>query len=555
MQALILMLACEGAAPGRAELHEPVGAGSPAGRTEPLAVLPLEDGLLIRRLSLDLRGRLLSPDELAEVEAGTLTATNATERFLADEAFEGRFADLVAEQWLTRVDAFNVGAADFRLDVSLERALVEDVGNEVPVFLAAVAAEDLPWTDAVLADWTMTTDLLAQVWPVEAISGRASTVEGWHRARYTDGRPRGGVVMTNGLWWRYWSAPNNYNRTRAAAIGRLLLCDDWLTRPIHPDPSQSLQASSLESAVSTQTSCVGCHDTLDPVAATLFGFWWFDLYDPLEMRSYHAERELLSERYFDAKQAWFGKAMEGPADLGPRIAADPRFMRCTVQRMAQALWRRELGDDDFTTVTQLDADFAASDYRMRALLTALTAAPEYRAGSWQEGVDTTADVATRRVMQPSQLATAVEQLTGYAWSQEGYDQLANDEIGFRVLAGGVDGAAVTLPDERPSVTRSLVIQRLAQAAAYRVAAAEFALPADQRSLFIHAGDEDPPGSEAWVRQVEHLHLRAWGTIGTDADLAEEVALAEATLPLVTSEVELWATVLEVILRDPRFWTY
>ena len=553
MQALILMLACQAGGP------EPAGgrevATAPAARTEPLPVLALEDALLMRRLSLDLRGRLLSPDELAEVEAGTLNVENATERFLADESFEGRFADLVAEQWLTRVDGFNVGAVDFQLDASLERAFVEDVGNEAPVFLAAVAAEDLPWTDAVLADWTMTTDLLSQIWPVEAIAGRDSSVEGWQRARYTDGRPRGGVVMTNGLWWRYWSAPNNYNRTRAAAIGRLLLCDDWLTRPIHPDPSQSLAASSLESAVSTQTSCVGCHDTLDPVAATLFGFWWFDLYDPLEMRSYHAEREHLSERYFHAEQAWFGKAMEGPADLGPRIAGDPRFMRCTVQRMARALWRRDIGDADFTTVTQLDAEFAAGGYRMRALLTSLTASPEYRAGSWPEGADTTADVATRRVMQPSQLATAVEQLTGYVWTQEGYHQLANDELGFRSLAGGVDGAAVTLPDERPSVTRSLVIQRMAQAAAYRVASAEFALPVSQRSLFIHVEDQAPAGSESWVRQVESLHLRAWGTSGTEADLAEEVALTEAAASLGANEPERWATVLEVILRDPRFWTY
>lgn len=432
---------------------------------------------------------------------------------------------------------------------------MEDVGNEAPVFLAAVAAEDLPWTDAVLADWTMTTDLLQEVWPVASIEGRASTVEGWHRGRYTDGRPRGGVVMTNGLWWRYWSAPNNYNRTRAAAIGRLLLCDDWLTRPVHIDPAESLDVSSLEAAVATQTSCVGCHDTLDPVAATLFGFWWFDLYDPSEMRSYHVEREQLSERYFDAPQAWFGQAMDGPADLGPRIAADPRLMRCTVTRMAAALWRREVGDDDFTTITALEAEFAAGDYRMRSLLAAITAGAEYRAGGWEEDADQPMDVATRRVMQPGQLATAVEQLTGYRWTQEGYDQLANDEIGFRILAGGVDGSAVTVPDERPSVSRALVLQRLAQAASQYAAESELGIPVEQRNLFVYVDESDAPGSDGWLRQLDYLHRRAWGTAGTDADIAEEQALAEAVVPLAENPSQVWATVLEAILRDPRFWTY
>ncbi len=521
----------------------------------PLAVVPLDDAALLRRLSLDLRGQLPTSEEQAALAGGELSLAEAAEAYLLDDAFESRFADLVAEQWLTRIDEFNVGASDFRLHESLDRSLVEDVGNEAPVFLAAVAAGDLPWTDAVLADWTMTTDLLESVWPVESIDGPASTLEGWHRGRYTDGRPRGGVVMTNGLWWRYWSAPNNYNRTRAAAIGRLLLCDDWLTRPIHVDPAQALDVSSLEEAVSTQTTCVGCHDTLDPVAASLFGFWWFDLYDPLEMRSYHAEREQLGEHYFDARQAWFGKAMEGPVDLGPRIAADPRFMRCTVERMAHALWRRETTDADFTTITALEADFAAGQYRMRPLLRALTQTPEYRAGGWAEGATVDTAVRTRRVMQPSQLAAAVEALTGYRWRQEGYDQLSNDEIGFRVLAGGVDGLGVAIADESPSVSRALVVQRLAQAASQYVAEQELGKPASERALFTLVAEGDKPGSEGWLAQVELLHLRAWGVRPTATDLEEEVAFAEAVHAGAETEAEAWAAVLELLLRDPRFWTY
>ena len=51
-------------------------------------------------------------------------------------------------------------------------------------------------------------------------------------ARYTDGRPAAGVLATNGLWWRYTTTDSNMNRTRAAAISRLLLCEDFMARPV-----------------------------------------------------------------------------------------------------------------------------------------------------------------------------------------------------------------------------------------------------------------------------------------------------------------------------------
>ena len=55
----LLILACQGSTPDSAE----------PGVHEPLAVEPLSDTRLLRRLSLDLRGTLPSVDELERVEA------------------------------------------------------------------------------------------------------------------------------------------------------------------------------------------------------------------------------------------------------------------------------------------------------------------------------------------------------------------------------------------------------------------------------------------------------------------------------------------------------
>lgn len=516
---------------------------------------PLEGAALLRRLSLDLRGTLPTETEIAAVAANPEAVWTVADIMVESDAFERRFADLVAEQWLTRVDEFNVGAIDYGLDAADEPAFVHDVGSEVPVFLAAVAAEDLPWTEAVRADWTMTTPLLMQVWGLEEIDGRDSARSGWVRARYTDGRPAGGVVMTNGMWWRYWSAPNNFNRTRAAAIGRLLLCDDWLTRPVHIDAAAFLEGSSLEDAVSTQPACIGCHDSLDPLASALFGYWWFDLYDPLEMRGYHPEREFLGERYLHVAPAWFGREMSGPADLGRMIAEDPRFLRCTAQRVAQSYWRRTPGDDDFAAVNGLVAEFEAGGWTMRSLVRAVIHSPEYAASGFAEGAEVDDAIATQRVFQPTQLAAVVEEVTGYTWTESGYDQLDNDLIGYRVLAGGVDGAGVAVPGEDPSVTRALVDQRLAEAAAAFVVRGDLAVETDDRRLLTKIAGDEGPDNAAFAEQLRWLHERMHGHEASEAEVAEEVAFAEQLVAAGYDVEAVWTALVQLNLRDPAFWTY
>ena len=74
-------------------------------------LLALEAPRLLRRMSLDLRGRLPSLAELDEVEADPAALEDIWPMYLEEEAFEERLVELFSEQWLTRVDRFNVGIA------------------------------------------------------------------------------------------------------------------------------------------------------------------------------------------------------------------------------------------------------------------------------------------------------------------------------------------------------------------------------------------------------------------------------------------------------------
>ena len=78
----------------------------------------------------------------------------------------------------------------------------------------------------------------------------------WKEARYTDGRPPVGILSTNGLWWRYPTDGFNMNRTRAAMITKMLLCDDYLTRPIDFSASEDI-LENTETAIK-ETGCLTC---------------------------------------------------------------------------------------------------------------------------------------------------------------------------------------------------------------------------------------------------------------------------------------------------------
>ena len=177
----------------------------------------------------------------------------------------------LAEHWWTRVDVFDVVYQDYGLTPQQEFLFEESVGSEPLRLLANVIAENRPWTDVVTQETTRASDFLAQTWPLEFVDGQPEP-GAWADARYTDGRPPAGVLSTNGLWWRYITTESNMNQGRAAAISRLLLCEDYLSRPITFTAADADVSDQRRPSRPTRTAWPAM--SLDPVAASLFGTWW-----------------------------------------------------------------------------------------------------------------------------------------------------------------------------------------------------------------------------------------------------------------------------------------
>lgn len=203
---LLLMLACNRA---------PTDPGD--------AALPtMSDTQLLTRASLDLRGVRPTAAELDQGDGDPASLDGLIDAYLVDARFERRVLELYSDVYLTRADGFEQYASQFGLDdqAAFERA----VGEEPLRILARVAAEDLPWTDIVTADWTMANEITAAMWPLDYPAGST----GWQVARYTDDRPAAGVLTATGMWWRYASTDSNANRKRANAASAIATpCPTW----------------------------------------------------------------------------------------------------------------------------------------------------------------------------------------------------------------------------------------------------------------------------------------------------------------------------------------
>jgi hypothetical protein len=239
--------------------------------------------------------------------------------------------------------------------------------------------------------------------------------------------------------------------------------------------------------------------------------------------------------------------------LGTRIAEDQRFLTCAAERLAERLWRREITSTDEGRIDTIVHAMRDQDERYRALFQEILDSPEYRLGSSEDPSDPRS-VSAGKMMTAHQIRWAFEELTGFHWEEDGVTLLDNDEYGYRVLLGGIDGRSVNQWQQAPSLTRQLTLKRLSQLSAEHAVATAIATP-NALDLFLQ---QDPTSitveSDAFADVIRSWHWRLMGN-----DLAdEELGLYRAHFATIETEFgieQAWTTALSVTLRNSHTWVY
>jgi hypothetical protein len=508
------------------------------------------------RLSVDLRGVHPTEEELAAIEANPDLYDAYVDRYLEDPRYAARMREVFDLRFLTRTGDTYFDREEAGLDAVPEGAVGDSIGDEPLRLLTYILENDLPYGYIVTADHTVADPILAQMWDLDREPGEGWTVAGWR-----DGRPAAGLLSMTTVWQRYPSMGGNANRHRANAISRMLLCDDYLSRPIVLDRAAvDLLTVDPENAIATTASCQSCHSTLDPLAGTLFGFFHYDNAESLDDAiAYRPENEEAWRDYSGKEPGYFGRPTAGLVELGENIANDPRFAECAVRTVWEGFSQRTYTDEDWAELTALRDTYDAEGGRLTPVVRALVTSAAYRAGEVSDA-DLDDRLATVRVVSPAQLASVVEDLTTYRWDFDGRQALTTNDIGMPVLAGGVDSRYVTVPSYTPSLGLAFVQERLAQAAARHVAEHDLADGRTDGAIllkYVTAADTPASAPDAFEAQIRHLYLRITGA-PLAAEATEPAALAALWTELMKVEdspTAAWAGVVSAVLRDPAVLFY
>jgi hypothetical protein len=521
------------------------------------------------RASMALRGVRPSAADLTAVRDDPDAIAAIVDRYVESPAFGATMRDLHGEALLTRFASLPLPAIDDLADAQTG-PMQASLGEEPLRLIEHVIMEDRPYTEIVTADYTMADRTVATAY------GLAYDEAGpaWQEARYTDGRPAAGVLATTAFMVRHRSAGDNFNRGRANALSKALLCYDFLSRDVEIDGSIDLSDPEVvANAVVENEACASCHQTLDPLASFVWGFNVNLNQGEIERSGYPLQAFFQPDqvnrwrRTSHRPPGYFGVDADGLDGLGRAIAADPRFSSCAARRFYSYMTQEPLDEVPFELVASLQAAFIESGYSAKALAAAVVMSQPFRV-SHATGDSSGEHVVGLKKARPEQLGRMFRELTGFTWETYAttrlrggpvgrVDLMQDDTVGFNVLAGGIDSFYVVTPSHSFNATYSLVLRTLAAAAAGFVVEADFdeADPAARALLTrVELADTD----EANVRaQLADLYVRLYGDFSPPESeaIGEAYELYRSTLERTDDPAHAWKTTLTALFQDLRIATF
>jgi hypothetical protein len=547
------------------------------------------------RSSMLLRGIRPSLDEMDLIEQNPDAIEGLLDDWMTTEEFGETIRDMHAEMFLLRRDT---------LDQLPVKGILEAKGydqddlfrstTEAPLRLVDdVVRNGRPYTEVVTGDYAYADQVVADIY------GLPFDPDGpeWQQTRWVDGRPHAGLLSDSEIWRRHVSNAQNFHRGRANFISKTFLCEDIGGRDVVVEGGVALNdPEAVATAVWTQTSCIGCHQVLDPLAAFFHGYkeqlrrgailqaynmncqWDWDLGEP-PRGSYRIDHWCYPLRFYvvSDEQNWdtlglrppgyFGEPAHDVTDLGSLIADDPRFSQCTARNFASYFGEFERPMLPLTQASELQQVLEDNDFDVRELIKAIVLSDAWRIEKVTNDPDDSVFHVGLQVIRPEQYARTLYDLTGFRWlanldgggcAENGnncwnaVDLLRSDLYGFRSMQGGIDGYTVTHPTHSPTPTKTMAMALAAQEAAGWVVDNDWDVGVDQRHLM---GSIEPTTTdEQLIRaQLVWMHRRILGeSLASDSpgiDLSWQ--LWNSAFVRTTSTDEAWKLLVSALLQDPH----
>jgi hypothetical protein len=532
---------------------------------------------LLRRVTLSLVGRLPTRNESAAIKRDGLRAMDAIlDDVMTEDAFYERLQEAFNDILLTRgYDGVAEGALSYehfksrlwykdrdpggedysdpkkQAYVRLVRDYREGMLREPFELVTYIVRNDRPFTEIVTADYIMVSPYTSKGYgifeelqdefddpddPFEFIPAKLQALKSRNGRKtqesVTGFYPHAGLLSSFQYLKRYPTSETNRNRLRVRMYFQHFLGIDIMQLAPRVNDAAAITAT-YKIPTMQAADCVVCHKFMDPIAGLFQDYYVVDgkgIYGPRKEGWY----EDMFSAGFEGEALPDDERWRSLQWLGERTANDPRFAVAMVKHVWYILTGRkpllppeDIDDPLFAAkrrayrvqrdeIEEISTRFVEADFNLKVVFKELVQSKFYRA----DGVATAVkeprrlaelhDVGVVRMLTPEQLERKLLAVFGKKWGR-----LVDSESKLEILYGGIDSKAVTERMTDPSGAMGAIQRIMANDVACKNVAADFSLPAGERTLFPEIELNVAPGNDAKAdarirRAIVYLHERLLG---------------------------------------------
>jgi Protein of unknown function (DUF1549) len=542
---------------------------------------PYSAQMQLRRASLALRGTTPSLDEYTTLALDPGALENLVDTYLSSPEFGRTVRDMWAERMLLRDDVRKGARVTLIGPLSNSRSdlLLEAIGESPLMLIEHVFTNDLPVSEMVTSDIVFANITLSQLFNIPW-EGQSNHFDDWVQTTWGDGRPAAGLLTHGAVWLRWGSMDNNDSRGRANMISDALLCNDFSDRDVIVNGDIDLSdAEAIADGVNNDPACVSCHQALDPLASQIGVFvggyaraWtaaWGKSDEGVYPLSYDEDRLDAWDKKGLRPPSYFGKPSNDLGELGQNIAADPRFSLCMAKTIYAYLAQIDRTEVPLPVASHYQSVLVANDLRPKALFREFVLSDAYLQ---QATIDSSARVGMLN-LRSDQYRRLIRDLTGFEWvTGQIHDECPytnaedcieythlgeTDRLGFRAMAGGVDGGFITQPTHDSMPVRTLVWSAWGNEAAAHVVKRDLGGNATPDNPLLDRVTADESNEGVIREQLVRLHLRLYGElVAAESDeVNQSYSLFEDAYVEYQDAASAWSVTLSAMLQDPNMTFY
>jgi hypothetical protein len=558
------------------------------------------------RASIALRGIRPTITDMQAVRSDPSAFDDLVAQYVETPEFGDTIEDMWSEILLDRNDSYLQPPARGALEGYDLNELYTSTTEEPLKLIRDIVETDQPFTSIVTADYMLTDDVVAKMYGVPY---DFSSAEKWQKSWWGDARPAAGILSSAQVWRRWESNGSNFHRGRANMVARELLCEPFDKRDILvPGGINVADEEAVANAVRTNTACVGCHASLDPLAGYFWGYkqlihrnfivqsidagcqfdwqngavpefgnsYLFEYYC-YPLQQYSTSDEFLWQTWSLPEPSYYGVPAKDLTEVGQLIADDPRFSECQARQFYGYYDQLEPDQVPIDTALDLQASFEKSNYNARQLAIDAVSRDDFDILRSIDPAVPEPPGAGLLTVRPEQYGRIIKNLTGYQWLavadeagcgnpngpivQEYGNQCWNtvdlndsDLFGFRAMEGGVDGVTVTRAIHTMTPTKLLAMGQLATDAAGFVVDNDLKLddPA-KRHLLTQIADASQVDEVSVRNELVWLYQRILGQFLFPSDPTIDIAwdLWKGSFDEHQDATLAWKVTLSALLQDPR----